>query len=466
MNSGTPASNLESQLELIGMVSNKLGSGERFSDQLRFVTSKICEVLNVDACIIRGLNENHLELLYSNGVEKGHLIQSLPTDVGIALELVSTRKPVCVENSSEDPITKKLRLNAKNEPGHFTFCSYAGVPMIAHEQVVGIIGVYKTTEQRTFSESELNLLQILANSAGLALRNDHLISRILGAESNVKRQIMELLKDSVRHIQVEGSTEESIPDVKGKKHQIEYDIRQDNLNFLVYYQPIRAPKSIEPLGFEALIRWDHPEFGVLQPNSFIPVAEASGLISKVGNQVYDIVAKQFSRLFVNGCKANFVTLNVSIFELSSVDFPSKLAKIFTTLDVLPQQVVLEITERSPLEPNSEAVRNIFLHSEMGFRVFLDDFGTGHTSLSYLLEYSFHGIKIDKKFIPTSRLDERRVKVIRNLNKMAHDLGLLVVAEGIETIEQEELCSELNFDLLQGFGIGRPEPVLGRRGQIV
>lgn len=449
---------LQSQLDLIGMVCGNLGSGVHFSEQLRFLSSKVCEILEVDVCIVRSYHGGFLDLIYSSGVKEGLLIQRLGTDKGIAEILLSTRKPVIIEDASVHPLTQELHNKAKVDPGHFTFCSFAGVPMIAHEQVVGVIGVYTSKELKRFTESELNLLQILANSAGLAMRNDQLISRIAVAETSVKLKIVELLEDSER---VNSATQEhdGAELYRSKSIQIESDISQDTLDLRIFYQPLRQPWGAQPLGFEALLRWDHPRYGILQPSSFIPLAEAKGLINKLGLQIYAIVAREFASLSKVALPNHFVALNLSIWEISAPGIPEILYEIFTKFDVEPRRVILELTERSPLEPRSPAIRNLFLLSEMGFRIFLDDFGTGHTSLSYLLDYSFNGIKIDKIFMPTSRDDNRRIRVIENLNNLAHDLGLLVVAEGIETPEQEELCLELNFDLLQGFGIGRPEPVL-------
>lgn len=448
---------LKHQLDLISHVCSKLGNGEKFSDQLRFLTAKICELFGTNACVIRKRNQNMLDLLYAHGIGEGFLSQSLPVNVGIANELVLQRRPVTILNAKEDPVTSQLHNQTKADSTHFKFCSFAGVPMLAHEEVVGVIGTYTTQEQKAFTASDLNMLQIIANSAGLAMRNDQLVGRISGADAELQVKIVELLADSEKKARRESSEKIPLNSAQLKNYHLEYDIRQDHLDLVVYYQPLHCPGQNHTVGYEALVRWNHPRLGMLQPNAFIPVAESCGLISKIGSQVYRLVASEFRSLIQTDPNASFVSINVSILELSNEGYAESLQSIFQEFGISPSQVVLELTERSPLEQRSQAARNLFLLSQMGFRIYLDDFGTGHTSLSYLLNYSFHGIKIDKIFMPESRNDVRRVQLIKNLISLAHDLDLTVVAEGIETLEQEELCGELGFDLLQGFSIGRPAP---------
>lgn len=450
------SSGLKEQMQLIGMVCDRLASGERFTSQARFVTSKICRVLDVDACVIRRVDSDGLlELIYAYGVPDGLLLQKIPSDVGIARELVYGRKTMTVLNTETDHVTRKLQANAQAKPGHLSFRSYAGVPMLVHEQVVGVIGVYMFDLERQFTPEEMNLLQILGNAVGLAVRNDHLHRRISGLSTTVRLRVMELLENADHVSSIEDTP---LPIKKSPTHQLEYDLRQGDLDFVVYYQPLCRPGEVTPKGMEALIRWNHPRLGMLLPNEFIPIAEAKGLMNQIGQKVYSEVAEQFGAMQKETHQDCFVALNTSIYELDHPDFPERVQKTFASRGIAPHQVVLEITERSPLVPRSQAIRNLYLLHELGYRVFLDDFGTGHTSLSYLLEYQFSGVKIDKEFMPANRGDTRRIALVRSLVQMAKDQGMLAVAEGVEFEEQAEICENLGFDLIQGFAVGRPEPL--------
>lgn len=452
------ASELQAQLELIGDICNQLGNGSRINERLRFLSIKTRDLLKVDACVIRKLEGDYLEILHSCGVSESHLISRLCANTGIAKHLITNKRSIVIPDVSSDPWTSSINSKSNEKEVLLSIKTYAGVPMIIHDKVVGIIGVYTKGKEKRFSRSELNFLQIIANSAAMAMRNDHLAWSISGAETAIQIKIVELLKDSERYQKNEHGIDKNF-NIISNNYLIEYDMRQGNLELIVHYQPIHQPGKVFPLGYEALLRSNHPQFGILQPNSFIPVAESSGLITTLGKRIQEMVAYEYEYLFRHKNPNQFITINVSILELSSADFSHNILSIFSMYGISPKNVVIELTERSPLEANSQALISIHQLSEMGFRIFLDDFGTGHTSLSYLMDYSFNGIKIDKNFLPTSFKDKKRMSVFGNIFKLANDLGLQVVAEGVETLEQMEICMSLQVDFLQGYGIGKPQPII-------
>jgi diguanylate cyclase (GGDEF)-like protein len=224
----------------------------------------------------------------------------------------------------------------------------------------------------------------------------------------------------------------------------------------VHYQPVVDARSGAVVGLEALSRWHDETYGLVGPSTFIPMAESLGLIRELGEQIMDQALACFSERLEQG-RGLFLSLNVSNRQQVTDDFARTLRERVARYGVRPEQVKLEITESIALEGVSHASR--FLHelSEAGFRLSIDDFGTGFSSLSQLHTLPVDELKIDMSFVRRIRTREGRA-IIKAIVDMAHDLELMVVAEGVEDTETADLLRALGVELLQGYLFGQPLPL--------
>ena len=230
--------------------------------------------------------------------------------------------------------------------------------------------------------------------------------------------------------------------------------------FQLYFQPIIRLSDRQVAGYEALIRWFKPGHGMVPPDKFIPVAEASTLINRIGLWV---VERAFDSLVqmddaAGGEQPLFLTLNLSARQLSDPELLPALAAQVQKLKGRRCCIKLEVTESMMIGNVVEVQAFITRCRELGLQVVLDDFGTGYCSLSYLHLFAVHTMKLDRSFVRGMAVSQASEKVVRGVTRMAHDLGLDVVAEGIETSEQAEQSAGLNIDYAQGYFFGRPAPL--------
>ena len=214
----------------------------------------------------------------------------------------------------------------------------------------------------------------------------------------------------------------------------------------------------QPAGFEALMRWTHPELGPIGPNEFIPIAEESGLIETLGLWALREAAAAGRRMQEGLGRPLDVAVNVSPRQLRDPEFPERVAEALEEVDLPAEQLVIEITETALLGPEPTIVRNLRSLRELGVRLALDDFGTGFSSLSMLKDHPIDIIKIDRSFVAGLPHDESSAAIVSAVIGMAHALGRTVTAEGIETAEQLAFLRALGCDQAQGYLYGKPEPL--------
>ncbi|MDW2645178.1 EAL domain-containing protein [Citrobacter sp. HN-141] len=232
-----------------------------------------------------------------------------------------------------------------------------------------------------------------------------------------------------------------------------------NKEFVVYYQPIVDSFSQEIYSYEALIRWIHPLKGLLSPDSFIPVAEKTGMINEMGKSVLEIACREAAS-WVIPVK---ISVNVSPVQLSSKAFAGIVLSILKETGLPADRLELEVTESSLFTESNTPMNTLNKLRALGVKISIDDFGTGYSSLSRLSRLAFDKIKIDKSFVHSISTQEDALNIIRLITGMAKSLNMKAVAEGVETEEQLASLQALGCDFAQGYLFGKPQP--GINGKI-
>jgi diguanylate cyclase (GGDEF)-like protein/PAS domain S-box-containing protein len=235
--------------------------------------------------------------------------------------------------------------------------------------------------------------------------------------------------------------------------------------FVVYFQPIVDAGSSELIGAEALIRWQHPERGMVSPQEFIPVAEDTGLIVPIGEWVLREAAQQCRNWNALGYPPMRLAVNVSGVQFRETDFRDLIERLLVDEGMCQCKLLLEITESVLMDSSDLLEARMREIQALGVGFSLDDFGTGYSSLSYLKRFPVDIVKIDRSFVngcPENQNDARLVETIVN---MAHSLGMRVTAEGVETEAQRNFLRALRCDYLQGYLISRPVPASDFEGMI-
>lgn len=220
----------------------------------------------------------------------------------------------------------------------------------------------------------------------------------------------------------------------------------------LFLQPIVAIENGQLAGYEALMRWNHPERGLVPPDQFIGVAESSDTIFKLGYWAF----AEACRLIQDHNIAVTVSVNLSPRQFRDPNLEAELNKALSLYRIEPAQLELELTESCFIDDIDNAIATMHRLKEMGLSLALDDFGTGYSSLTLLQRLPVNKLKIDRSFVSELTDDERDKNIVQGLNEIAHKLDLTVVAEGIETIEQLELLQSMGCDLGQGYYFKRPQ----------
>ncbi|EAZ90624.1 putative bifunctional diguanylate cyclase/phosphodiesterase [Crocosphaera chwakensis] len=242
---------------------------------------------------------------------------------------------------------------------------------------------------------------------------------------------------------------------------LETDLRHgiDKEEFKVYYQPIMQLNPIELVGFEALIRWQHPYKGFISPGEFIPVAENTGLIIPLGTIVLEKVCHQikiWNKKYPHATSLK-VAVNFSSKQFNDVNLVKNIDEVLEKMNLNSNNLKIEITETSLIEHSLKTIKLVKELKKRNLEICLDDFGTGYSSLSYLHRFPVDILKIDRSFINSIGQPEENLEIIQSIITLAHNLGMKVVAEGIETEEQLIYLQQLNCDFGQGYFFNRPLP---------
>jgi diguanylate cyclase (GGDEF)-like protein/PAS domain S-box-containing protein len=247
------------------------------------------------------------------------------------------------------------------------------------------------------------------------------------------------------------------------ERELRHAIERDEL--ALYYQPVVNLRSGEIDGLEALVRWRHPERGLLDPGEFVSIAEDSGMIGPIGRWVQERACRQaleWHQLRPDSRPLD-VAVNLSARQVAQRDFAAKVEETIARTGIDPVHLRLEITESVLVDESATAIASLEALNELGVRLVLDDFGTGYSSLAYLNRFPFHALKIDRSFIEALGIEQEATAIVEAIIGMARALSLEVIAEGVESEVQLAELQRLNCDFAQGylFQAAMPEREVGR-----
>ena len=231
----------------------------------------------------------------------------------------------------------------------------------------------------------------------------------------------------------------------------------DRNQLRVYYQPQVSTVSGQLVGAEALLRWTHPELGIISPAEFIPIAEASGLILPIGEWVLSQAVHQAKIWMKKGFAPLVMAVNLSAVQFRHPDLPDLVTRILDEAALPPEYLELELTESATMHEPQGAIAVMNNLHERGVRMSIDDFGTGYSSLSYLKKFNVYKLKIDQSFVRDISTDQEDKSIVMAIINLSRSLGLQTIAEGVETIGQLEFLREQGCDEIQGYYFSKPVP---------
>ncbi len=297
------------------------------------------------------------------------------------------------------------------------------------------VGIVEVSSGYEFAESLLDQ----ANTA-LSLAQSESDSSICLFDSST-------VKDSVSRLQLEADLSKALNDSQ----------------FELEYQPVVGTTSRELMGFEALIRWNHPTEGRISPSVFVPIAERSGMAARLNQWVMRETARQASAWRSAGYSSFYINVNLTAGAFQSPDLADDMAQLLAEFELDGRYIQVELTESALIVDLRAAARTVQKLSELGVRSWLDDFGTGYSSLSYLRTLPLRGVKIDQSFLKRIVVDAQDFGFLKSLIELLHYLNLETVVEGVETSEQHELLSLTACSYCQGYFFSRSLPASKAEG---
>ena len=233
------------------------------------------------------------------------------------------------------------------------------------------------------------------------------------------------------------------------------DYALEHGEFVMYLQPKYSISTAGVVGAEALVRWIHPEKGMLPPAEFISVFEKNGFIIKLDEYIWEQACKAIRGWIDSGVQPVPISVNISRVHLTDEKFIDVLDRLIEKYDIPKNMIETEITETVENAGDSEVIKRL---KERGYMLLMDDFGSGYSSLNMLKSTPFDVIKIDRDFFSEFMLSDRGKKIISHTISMSKDIGLDMVAEGVETKEQAEFLKNCGCDVAQGFYYSKPVPI--------
>ena len=325
-------------------------------------------------------------------------------------------------------------------------------------ELLGEMGVINGLDRSmsAFANTDVELLVIDSEQITMRLQNS----------DPIIRGVMEVLLRRIRNMLGDGgltNSKNNIVVTEGM-HKIRFEkemfLAFDNDEIINVYQPMVSLEDGEIAGFEALSRWRHPEKGMISPFEFISLAEESDFIVPMGLKIFDSACKQLTEFQTIRDQSNvdlpplFMSINVSAAQLTAANFLNEVKKIATKYTINPSNIKIEITESMVVDYKS--VQSwIDECSEFGFKLSLDDFGTGHSGFEHLLELDFHTIKIDQTFVKSMTSNPKSLILLEMITTMAQRMKMSIVAEGIEDLNSANKLKEMGVNYGQGYYFFKP-----------
>jgi diguanylate cyclase (GGDEF)-like protein len=251
--------------------------------------------------------------------------------------------------------------------------------------------------------------------------------------------------------------EQAILDSKQQQFEISNALYGDleNNGFSLNFQPKVSLCDGRIRQAEVLLRWNHPKLGSISPALFIPIAERDGQIIRIGLWVLEQSLRCLRSFYQQGLEIDWLSINISGRQLQDPAFSDQLQHLLAEYQIKPEQIELEVTETYLMEDIQLSNKVLSRLHQTGVRISMDDFGTGYSSLAYLTKLPIDEVKLDRSLLTELSSDIQSQGMVRNIIRMAHELGLEVTAEGIETIEQQQLLQAMDCDLIQGYFYSKP-----------
>jgi EAL domain-containing protein (putative c-di-GMP-specific phosphodiesterase class I) len=231
----------------------------------------------------------------------------------------------------------------------------------------------------------------------------------------------------------------------------------DQSGFELHYQPQLFAVSGNLWGAEALVRWRHPERGLVSPADFIPLAEETGLIIPLGEWVFAEAARQVTAWRKQGLPNLVVSVNISAVQFRKNDFVERIKTILKEAGALASSLELELTESILMHDMESSIETLKYLRDLGFRIAIDDFGTGFSSLNYLRRLPVNVLKIDQSFVREMLEEQASLAIVETIISLAHSLGKETIAEGVETQVELDVLTERGCRLMQGYYFSKPLP---------
>jgi EAL domain-containing protein (putative c-di-GMP-specific phosphodiesterase class I) len=245
------------------------------------------------------------------------------------------------------------------------------------------------------------------------------------------------------------------------RHTVEQDIHKALVSnqFEAFYQPQFDIINNKIVGLEALIRWNHPERGLITPDHFIPIVEDIGMISEIGHFMLHTGCKQLKTWIDEGIEPIKLSINVSAFQLAESNFDSVVCNLIKQYDLPQNLLMVEITESALMQEMDLIIPRLKNLVKCGVGICIDDFGVGYSSLAYLQTLPIETLKIDRSFLSCALQDPNKACIIKAIVAMARELNLNIIVEGVESQNQLEYIKNIDCSVVQGFLLGRPLPAI-------
>jgi EAL domain-containing protein (putative c-di-GMP-specific phosphodiesterase class I) len=367
----------------------------------------------------------------------GEAVRELPRGKSIFDMVLAENGPVVVPDISKHPHFKGNRLFLRR----LNVVSFASVPVRSSEgKILGALTICAAQPRRTMALDELRMLESLADMVASQLELRRLRHTFHGH------------KPRQSHI-AERATG-SWPTRPDLRHALDHN------QFVLHYQPEVELSTRRIVGLEALIRWEHPERGLIPPMDFIPLAEESGMILPIGDWGLAEACCQIQKwCSEDPCHCSLrVGVNLSARQFSRDGLADHVEALLLRSGISSRQLGLEMTESSLIPNMRTALEVLGSLRRLGVSLLMDDFGTGYSSLNHLHSFPFDVLKIDRSFVSRMTEGDQPLQIVRTIIELARVLGMDVVAEGIETLEQYRLLRQLGCRFGQGFLFARPMTV--------